>query len=636
MKTVRLDFCDFWPGFRKDDNPIYNLLGTRYAVELHEQPDFVIFSSFGRDHRLHSCTRIFFTGESHRPDFATCDYAFTPHYLDDPRHLRWPLYAFYYRPEMLLRDDDDLDTIMAAKTRFCCFIASNRKARKRNAFFRRLSRYKQVDAGGRVFNNLGYVVPGGPRGKIEFLKQYKFNIAFENTSIAGYTTEKIVEPMAARCLPIYWGNPLIHREFNPKSFLNYFDFDDETALIEAIIELDRDDALYRQRLAEPWFHHNTPNEFFQLDRVLNHFDMIFSRSIQPVAQRRRLFSFGRWTLTQRDRPMTVDQPTSGRAAPWDLDRRHLQVVTCPLCRGSSFETLATSDRYDMGLVTAGCRGCGLVMTNPRPTAQALTDFYRDHYRTYYQQVDRPSVEYIRKTRKDERAAATARFLLEQGVLPPSASVLDVGAAEGSILHALRQRQPDLRLTAVEPNPRFGEFARTHAGCDVVSDVALLAPERRFHVIILVHVLEHVAEPVEFLRALHQRLAPEGLLYIDVPDVEAYRGLEALHIAHLYHFSARTLREILAKAGWAPRLSQRHEPISHPPSIRVLAVSDAAVHARPVFSDEGWAGVIRIDRRAGSFHRRRWSMLQRMAHLGRWICRPSTWSYALRRGTETVL
>jgi hypothetical protein len=106
--------------------------------------------------------------------------------------------------------------------------------------------------------------------------------------------------MAARCLPIYWGNPLIDREFNPKSFLNYFDFRDEDALIERIVALDESDALYRQYMAEPYFRQNTPNEFFGLDRVLEHFEMIFSASTRPVAQRRRLFSFGRWTLARRD------------------------------------------------------------------------------------------------------------------------------------------------------------------------------------------------------------------------------------------------------------------------------------------------------------------------------------------------
>src|SRR3989442_12361365 len=110
---------------------------------------------------------------------------------------------------------------MAKKTKFFCFIARNSRhpspAHKRNAFFHRLSRYKKVDAGGRAFNNIGYRVPGGPWGKIEFLKRDKFNIAFENASLPGYTTEKIVEAMAARDPPLYRGNPPIHREFNPRN-----------------------------------------------------------------------------------------------------------------------------------------------------------------------------------------------------------------------------------------------------------------------------------------------------------------------------------------------------------------------------------------------------------------------------------
>src|SRR5205814_8506819 len=44
---------------------------------------------------------------------------------------------------------------------------------------------------------------------------------------------------------------------------------------------------YRQQIVEPYFHDNRPNEFFSLDRVLDHFDMIFSTTIRPVARRRR-------------------------------------------------------------------------------------------------------------------------------------------------------------------------------------------------------------------------------------------------------------------------------------------------------------------------------------------------------------
>ncbi len=156
--------------------------------------------------------------------------------------------------------------------------------------------------------------PAIPRGKIEFLRQYKFNIAFENRFLPGYTTEKIYEPMMARCMPIYWGNPLIHEEFNPKSFLNRPDFANEDALIEKIIELDKDDAKYLEYLRQPYFYDDTPNIYFSRQRLLDFFEKIFTTKITPVAQTgRKGLSFGRlfgrWKLAKRHHWHPVRPPT---------------------------------------------------------------------------------------------------------------------------------------------------------------------------------------------------------------------------------------------------------------------------------------------------------------------------------------
>ena len=183
--------------------------------------------------------------EDFAPDFSLCDYAFTCRQLDDPRNLRLPSYALR-DPPALLKDKESAEQIMAGKTKFCGFLAryANRKTRVRNEFFHKLCQYKKVDSAGGTLNNTGFRVPEGVPAKLEFLRPYKFNLAFENASVPGYTTEKIVDAMQARALPVYWGNPGVALEFNPKSFLNYFDFPSEEALIEKIIELDRDDAKY--------------------------------------------------------------------------------------------------------------------------------------------------------------------------------------------------------------------------------------------------------------------------------------------------------------------------------------------------------------------------------------------------------
>lgn len=278
------------------------LLKERFQVEICDQPDFLIYSVFGHEHRLHSGVRILFSGESALPDFNECDYSIGCSSVDDPRHLELPFYVLYGEAPQILKRDDDPERILAGKSKFCSFVTSShhpRKNQNRRDFFLRLSQYKQVDSGGRYMNNIGGPIPGWSAGKIEFLRRYKFNIAFENMRLKGYTTEKIFEPMIARCMPIYWGDPRINEQFNPKSFLNYHDFPSEEALIERIIELDKDDAKYLEMMRQPYFHNDQPNLYFSRERMLDFFERIFTTKISPVGRRKKWFLPGRWLLVKR-------------------------------------------------------------------------------------------------------------------------------------------------------------------------------------------------------------------------------------------------------------------------------------------------------------------------------------------------
>ncbi len=213
--TVRLAFVDFWSGFEPRDNFFVRLLSRRFHVVLDEKPEFLFYSGFGREHQRFCCPRIFYTGENVRPDFTSCDYALSFDHLDDPRHYRLPLYVLDAEAESLVQAADfDAAAELSRKTRFCNFVYSNPRCRTRNRFFRQLSRYRQIDAGGRLYNNWGSLCT--PREKMKLLRSSKFTIAFENSSYPGYTTEKLVQAMLANSLPIYWGNPCVARDFNPQ------------------------------------------------------------------------------------------------------------------------------------------------------------------------------------------------------------------------------------------------------------------------------------------------------------------------------------------------------------------------------------------------------------------------------------
>jgi hypothetical protein len=321
-KKIRIDFCDFGSNWNKKESYLYQLLSERFELELCDQPDFLIYCrSCNQSHRLHTCVKICYSGESDMPDFRECDYSLAPVACDHPRHLQFPHYLQLWDPQKIVKKNDDPEKILAAKTKFCSFIVSGYNRRKngnRVEFFRKLSQYKQVDSGGRKFNNIGGPISGGSPGKINFLQAYKFNIAYENRALAGYATEKIFEPMIARCLPIYWGDPTIGEQFNQRSFLNRADFPSDEALIERIIELDQNDEKYLEYLRQPYFHNDTPNLYFNRARSLDFFEKIFTHRIMPVAQAgRKGFSvrriFGRWKLVKRPHWHPVQPPTWGSA-----------------------------------------------------------------------------------------------------------------------------------------------------------------------------------------------------------------------------------------------------------------------------------------------------------------------------------
>lgn len=278
-RKLKLQFADFVPGFLKHNTYFLRALAPEFDVELSDRPDVLIYSDYGTEFESYKCKRIYHTAENLRADFSECDYAMTFDHLDAPYHLRLPHYVFYGTPENLIKQPRPFDEILAEKHKFCNFVYSNRSAEKRVEFFHKLSKYKRVDSGGHLMNNVG----GPVANKVEFQRNYKFTIAFENAKHPGYTTEKMIHPMYAGSIPIYWGNDLAHRDFNPKSFLSWHDFQSDEALIEQIIEIDNDNDLFRAMVEEPWLHRNELTPIFTGQAFLEFMKFVLDDPKQPVA-----------------------------------------------------------------------------------------------------------------------------------------------------------------------------------------------------------------------------------------------------------------------------------------------------------------------------------------------------------------
>lgn len=263
-----------WSGFDFQNNYFTIHLSRHFNIEINSQPDFLIHSVFGKNFLRYNCFRICISGENTRPDFTRSDFYIGFDFNENPDYLRWPLFLMgRYMPEYLLKEKD-ADLLFAQKKRFCSFIVSNGQAKERIGFFEKLNEYKKVDSGGKFLNNIGSPVTD----KIEYLKESKFNIAFENTSSPGYTTEKIFDAFFAGCVPIYWGNPRIGEDFNEKAFINAHNFQTTEELIKYIRYLDENEEAYKAVLRESAFPGNQIPKQFRIENFIGFFTYIFNAS----------------------------------------------------------------------------------------------------------------------------------------------------------------------------------------------------------------------------------------------------------------------------------------------------------------------------------------------------------------------
>jgi alpha(1,3/1,4) fucosyltransferase len=303
-KTVRIGFARFWAGAHPGEliDTILIDLKPYFDFEVSAAPQVVLYGPYGGDLPKGRYIKVFIGCENVRPLMRECDFAFGvlhPEYVGHPRYMR---FARWGDDAQLIQRERDWAAVLESKTRFCAFVHSNGSP-YREAFFRALSRYKCVDAPGRCMNNMPGIDPSPGKdvwkNKLEFLRGYKFVIAFENASAPGYNTEKLTHAVEADCVPIYWGDPQISRSFNTRRFINAREFlrkprrllprlpyaphslrrighstlparvaakfnglaaaaeqrawalSGFDALVERVIALDRDDALFLQHLREP-------------------------------------------------------------------------------------------------------------------------------------------------------------------------------------------------------------------------------------------------------------------------------------------------------------------------------------------------------------------------------------------------
>jgi len=126
------------------------------------------------------------------------------------------------------------------------FISSHVNKSGRLQYLIRMMKVLDVHSFGRMIPNMPSCDDYGHQFKLDTISGYKFTIAFENAIAPDYVTEKFYDPLVMGSVPVYLGAPNIS-EYAPgdNCFINTADWESPESLARYILEVSRDDGLYR-------------------------------------------------------------------------------------------------------------------------------------------------------------------------------------------------------------------------------------------------------------------------------------------------------------------------------------------------------------------------------------------------------
>jgi SAM-dependent methyltransferase len=191
-----------------------------------------------------------------------------------------------------------------------------------------------------------------------------------------------------------------------------------------------------------------------------------------------------------------------------------------------------------------CRQCGLVRSDPVISSDRLAQLYAGSHFDYGNEVPMLQRTYAKYLRRLRRYRSELDSLLEIGA--GNGFFLEVALAEGFTT-----------VNGIEPSAEAIAAARPDVRPTLVRDILRpgLFPPESFDAVCAFQVLDHVPEPLAFLRECHAMLKPRGLVLLFMHNVAAISARimksrsPIIDIEHTYLYSPSTITRLLQRAGF---------------------------------------------------------------------------------------
>lgn len=164
-----------------------------------------------------------------------------------------------------------------------------------------------------------------------------------------------------------------------------------------------------------------------------------------------------------------------------------------------------------------CLSCRLIFSRPQEQEKGgLEDIYADYYNSEKSSRFGLVLEAVVKAFRFIRARKIA-FLNRK-----AKSILDIGSGRGWVLYFLKKYFNYEIAVGTQIAVNAYKFSKDQLNLEIYNQDFLAIPlSKKFEIISILHVLEHVDNPEGYLAKIHESLVSGGLLFLEVPNYNSW-------------------------------------------------------------------------------------------------------------------
>lgn len=217
-------------------------------------------------------------------------------------------------------------------------------------------------------------------------------------------------------------------------------------------------------------------------------------------------------------------------------------MNCPICQSKSLENL-----FFKKLSVYKCLNCGTEFIWPQPSLNELNGIYqKEYYKSWGFESDNNVVASLKKT-------SAFKYLEIIKKYKENGKFLDIGCAFGFFLEIADKNGYD--TYGVELSPYSSKIAKDKFGTKIFNGQLEEAkfPNQYFDIISMIDLLEHISEPLNFMKEVKRILKSDGIIVIITPNTSSFsrkllgsKNWFHYKLEHLFYFNKKSLSFLMEK------------------------------------------------------------------------------------------